>query len=64
MALTPAQIPTATANKEVAKVTISFTQAPASADTRTGRTASLSNSVVLRFNSSKPGAEVVNLPCA
>ena len=64
VALTTAELPTATGNQEVAKVAVNFTQAPASADTRPGRTVSLSNSVVLRFNSSQPGAEVVNSPCA
>jgi hypothetical protein len=64
MALSAAELPAATANKEVAKVTISLTQAPEDGDTRTGRLASLSDSTVLRFNSTvnSPGAE--NLPCA
>ena len=64
LVLTPAELPTATANNEVAEVTIGFTQAAESGDTRLGRTASLSDSVVLRFNSSQAGSEVVNAPCA
>ncbi len=48
---------------ELAKVTIGFTQAPESADTRTDRTASLSDAVVLRFTPTETGTEAVNSPC-
>jgi type II secretory pathway pseudopilin PulG len=64
LALKSSELPTATANKEVAKVTTTFTQAPTNGDTRLGRTANLSDSAVLRFNSTQVGAEVVNNPCA
>ena len=63
------EIKTAASEKAVAEVKISFTQAsePASgsaADTAKGRTASLEDSVDLRFNSTQSGTEVVNRPCS
>lgn len=58
------QLPLSTAAaKNVAKVTISFAQAPSDGDTRTGRTASFSDSVVLRFESASTETEAVNSPC-
>jgi hypothetical protein len=64
VALSSSELPAATEKREVAKVTISFTQAPESGDTRADRTANISDSLVLRFNSSQTGAGAVNTPCA
>jgi hypothetical protein len=64
VALSAAELPTATANKEVAKVTVSFTQAPEDGDTRSGRLTNLSDSAVLRFNSTVNGSVNQNTPCA
>ncbi|HEV3319105.1 MAG TPA: prepilin-type N-terminal cleavage/methylation domain-containing protein [Solirubrobacteraceae bacterium] len=64
--LTPlksSEIAAAASAQEIAKVTIGFTQAPDSGDTRSGRTAGFSDSVVLRFNPSETGTEAVNIPC-
>jgi len=62
--LTEVAVPlTATAAKTVANVKISLTQAPDSGDTRTGRTAKLSDSVLLRFSPGETGTEVENTPC-
>ena len=60
-----AEIPVAAAESEVAKVAIGFTQAPENGDTRIelDRTASFSNTVVLRFNPSETGAEANNDAC-
>jgi hypothetical protein len=60
--LTSSEVSTAATGKEIAEVTISFTQASESGLTEPRRTSALSDSVVLRFNSSKTG-EVVNRPC-
>ena len=60
--LTGSEIKAAAKAEEIAAVTISFTQAPESENTETNRTANLSDSIVLRFNSSKT-SEVVNAPC-
>jgi Tfp pilus assembly protein PilW len=49
---------------EIAKVAINFTQAPTTSQTQFGHTATFSNSVVFRFNSSETGSEVKDLPCA
>lgn len=57
------EIKTAATANEIAKVAISFTQAPTSEDTRPGRTASFSDSVVLRFDPSESGSGAVNAPC-
>jgi type II secretory pathway pseudopilin PulG len=43
--------------EEVAKVTIGFSQASSSADTRTGRTAPFSDAVVLRLDPTETGSE-------
>jgi type II secretory pathway pseudopilin PulG len=64
VALSAAELPTATSNKEVAKVTVSFTQAPENGDTQLGRLTSLSDSTVLRFNSTVNAAGAANVPCA
>jgi hypothetical protein len=61
-ALTSGELPSVTEKGEVAKVTISFSQAPEDGDTRADRIANLSDSVLLRFNSSQPGTQ--NRPCA
>jgi Tfp pilus assembly protein PilW len=55
---------TAAKNKEIARVTISFTQAPESKNTEEGRTAKLTDSVLLRFEGSETSSEAVNNPCA
>jgi hypothetical protein len=52
------------AAKEVAKVSIKFTQAPENGDTRIGRLAPFSGSVVLRFEPSEAGTEAENAPCS
>jgi prepilin-type N-terminal cleavage/methylation domain-containing protein len=62
--LTAGELATATANQEVAKVTVSFTQAPDDGDTRAGRLTSLSDSAVLRFNSTVNSSLSQNTPCA
>lgn len=54
---------TATTAKTVANVNISLTQAPDSGDTRPGRTANLSDSVLLRFTPGETGTEAENKPC-
>jgi type II secretory pathway pseudopilin PulG len=59
-----ASIAAAAAGGEIAKVTVSFSQAGERGDTRLGRTAPFSDSVVLRFNPAETGAEAVNVPCA
>jgi hypothetical protein len=60
----PAAEAEAAASKgQIAKVTITFTQAAENADTQTGRTTSISDSVVLRFNSSVSGSESGTTPC-
>jgi hypothetical protein len=64
VALSAAELPTATSNQEVAKVTVSFTQAPEDGDTRAGRLTSFSDSAVLRFNSTVNAAGAENVPCA
>ncbi|HYM44885.1 MAG TPA: hypothetical protein VES65_01825 [Solirubrobacteraceae bacterium] len=51
------------AAKTLAKVTIGFTQAPEGQDTRIDRTASFASAVVLHFDTSETGSEVVNSPC-
>lgn len=61
--LNSSEIGTAAAAKEIAKVTIGFTQAPSSEDTHEGRTASFSDSVVLRFDPSETGSQADNFPC-
>jgi type II secretory pathway pseudopilin PulG len=48
--------------KEIAKVTVTFTQAPESEDTRVDRTASFSSSVVFRFDPTEATSEE-NVPC-
>ncbi len=52
-----------TVANELAKVSISFTQAPSSSDTRADRTVAFSDSVVLRYDPSSTEAEAANLPC-
>jgi type II secretory pathway pseudopilin PulG len=54
---------TTTTAKTIANVKISFTQAPESGDTRTGRTTNLSDSVLLRFSPGETGTEAENTPC-
>jgi type II secretory pathway pseudopilin PulG len=54
---------TTTTAKTVANVKISFTQAPETGDTRTGRTTNLSDSVLLRFGAGETGTEAENTPC-
>jgi hypothetical protein len=66
--LLPAELPLTTATaEEIAKVNISFTQAPESGDTGEsrggGRTTAIAGSVVLRFDPTETGAEVENDPC-
>jgi type II secretory pathway pseudopilin PulG len=57
-ALVPAKPSTSVAEAEdVAKVTIGFSQASTSGDTRTGRAASFSDSVVLRLNPTATSSE-------
>jgi prepilin-type N-terminal cleavage/methylation domain-containing protein len=63
VALSSSEVPTAAKEGNVAKATVSFAQAPAGGDTRTNRSASFSNSVILRFTPSETGAEVKNEPC-
>ncbi len=53
----PSSSLTATTAEDVAKVTIGFSQASSSADTRTDRTASFSDSVVLRIDPTESGSE-------
>lgn len=63
-ALSSSELPLSIATAEnVAKVTISFSQAPEDANTQQGRTASFSDSVILRFNPSETGSEADNIPC-
>jgi Tfp pilus assembly protein PilV len=63
-ALSATEIPLSASTAEnVARVAISFAQAPEDKDTRLGRTASFSDSVVLRFNPAETGSEVENIPC-
>jgi Tfp pilus assembly protein PilW len=47
----------------VAKVTVSFIQAPTNADTRSGRTVNFSDSMVLRLSPTSTGEGATNLPC-
>jgi type II secretory pathway pseudopilin PulG len=54
---------TATTAKAVANVKIALTQAPDSGDTRPGRAAELSDSVLLRFSPGETGTEAENTPC-
>ncbi len=61
--LTATETETAAAAKQIAKVTVSFTQASENADTLEGRTTNISDSVVLRFNSAQPGTEIGTSPC-
>jgi len=60
--LTSSEISAAAKAEEISAVTITFTQASESGNTETNRTANLSDSIVLRFNSAKP-SEVANGPC-
>lgn len=53
----PASSLSETTVEDVSKVTISFSQASASADTRADRTASFSDSVVLRIDPTESGSE-------
>jgi Tfp pilus assembly protein PilW len=63
--LTAKELPlTTTTAANVAKVTVGFIQAPEKGDTRSGRTASLSDSMLLRFGPSETGSEAENAPCA
>jgi Prokaryotic N-terminal methylation motif len=55
---------TAAAKAQIAKVAISFTQAAENGDTKTGRTASASDAIVLRFNNAVSGSESGTSPCA
>jgi prepilin-type N-terminal cleavage/methylation domain-containing protein len=57
------EIAAAASAKEIAKVTVSFTQAPTDEDTRTGRSASFSDSVAFRFTPTESGTEGSNSPC-
>lgn len=59
-----AEAEAAAAKAQIAKVDISLTQAAENADTQKGRTTSISDSVVLRFNSSVSGSESGTSPCA
>jgi Tfp pilus assembly protein PilW len=59
-----AEAETAAAKAQIAKVEISFTQAAENGDTKEGQTTSISDSVVLRFNSSVSGSESGTSPCA
>jgi Tfp pilus assembly protein PilW len=59
---TSSEVSIAAKGGEIAEATVSFTQASVSGNTETNRTANLSSSVVLRFNSSQTG-EAVNRPC-
>jgi prepilin-type N-terminal cleavage/methylation domain-containing protein len=63
VAISPATVPTAAKEGTVAKATVSFSQAPANADTRINRSASFSDSVILRFTPSESIAEADNEPC-
>jgi len=57
-------VPLTTTNaKTVAKVSVGLTQAPESGDTRAGRTANVSDAVLLRFGPSETGTGVENTPC-
>ena len=58
-----AEAETAASKAQIAKVEIRFTQAAANADTQAGRTTSVSDSVVLRFNSAA-ATEAGTAPCA
>lgn len=62
LALSSGEVSSATEKGEVAKVAISFIQAPEDGDTRADRIANLSDAVVLRFNSSQTATQ--NKPCA
>jgi len=63
--LTEVAVPlTTTTAKTVAKVSIGFTQAPESGDTRAGRTVNLSDVALLRFGPSETGTEAENTPCS
>jgi Tfp pilus assembly protein PilW len=69
VALTAAETATAAAKSQIAKVDISFTEAafsknPSEADTKTGRTTNINNSVVLRFENSVANSESGTSPCA
>jgi hypothetical protein len=61
--LKASEVSTASTENEIAKVSINFTQASETADTRPGRTAAFSNSVVLRFNLSETGSEANDHAC-
>ena len=59
-----AEAETAASKAQIAKVEIHFTQAAENGDTNVGRTTSVSDSVVLRFNSAGPRPESGTAPCA
>jgi Tfp pilus assembly protein PilW len=63
VAIGSSEVAAAAEKKQVAKVTITFSQAPPDANTETGHTATLSDSVVLRFTSPEPNTEITNGPC-
>jgi hypothetical protein len=62
--LSASEAETAAAKGQIARVDISFTQAAENGDTKKGRTTSISDSVVLRFNNSISGSESGTSPCA
>jgi prepilin-type N-terminal cleavage/methylation domain-containing protein len=55
---------TATTDGEVAKVVVSFTQAPEGGDTRVDRTANVSDAVLLRFEPTETTSEASNEVCS
>jgi hypothetical protein len=64
VALKASEVPTAAAAKEVAKVSVSFVQAPEGRDTTPSSAVGVSDSILLRFNATEGGSEPENVPCA
>jgi Tfp pilus assembly protein PilW len=57
-------IPAEAKANNIVKVSINFTQAPASGQTKLARAASFSDAVVLRLNPTETGEDVQNEPCS
>jgi hypothetical protein len=51
-------------DNEIARVSISFVQAPEGLDTKPATSAAITDSVLFRFNPTETGAEAENVPCA
>lgn len=58
-----ANVPTEAAANKIVKVSIAFKQAPVSKSTKLARTATFSDSVVVRFNPTETGTNAKDEPC-